>query len=99
MASYAELYDLRANSALRNKVAVACVVAAQAIAVEDAGTANHAKRLAWAKLVFEDPEREAVRMLSAVLAANATATPAQISGASDATIQGAVNNAVNVFAQ
>ena len=34
MATYSELFGLWSNSALRNKVAVACVVAAEAIRTE-----------------------------------------------------------------
>lgn len=98
MATYAELYDLRSDSALRNRVLVACAIAAEAIRIEDSGAANHAARLTWSKAVFADPNREAERMLWAVLAANKSATVAQITGASDATIQTAVNAAVNLFA-
>lgn len=98
MATYAELFDLRADSALRNRIAVACVVAAEAIRSEDAATANHANRLLWAKAVFANPVGEAERMLWAVLAANKALSEAQIKGASDAAVQTAVNAAVNVFA-
>lgn len=98
MATYQELYDLGSNSALRNRIAVACLIAAEAIRNEAAGTANHAARLVWAKAVFSGPESVATAMLMAVLAQNAAATVAQITGATDATIQIAVGNAVNVFA-
>jgi hypothetical protein len=97
MATYAELFNLRSDSALRNKIAVACCVASEAIRVEDSGTANHAGRLTWARGVFADPNRESERMLMAVLAQNRTFTVAEITGAADADIQTAVNNAVNVF--
>lgn len=98
MATYAEIYSLRSNDALRTRVGVACMVAAEAIRTEDGGTANHANRLKWAKRVFEQPEDESVRMLWAVLIQNISATVAQITSATDGTIQTAVNNAVNVFA-
>ena len=98
MATYTELYDLRANSALKNKIAVACILAAEAIRTEAAATPNNANRLVWAKAVFADPDREAGRMLMAVLAQNSGFTVAQITGATDASIQTAVNNGVNVFA-
>lgn len=98
MATYAELYDLRSNSALRNKIAVACVIAAEAIRTEDGGTANHANRLLWAKGAFANPDFEAGRIMTAVLAQNASATVAQITSATDATILTAVQNAINVFA-
>ncbi len=98
MATYSELYDLFANSALRNRVAVACLVAADTIRGEAPATPNHTARLAWAKLVFERPEDTAAAMTKAVLAANRTLTTGQITNASDAGIQTAVDNAVNLFA-
>jgi len=98
MATYSELFDLRSNSALKNKITVACVIASESIRTEDPGTANHAARLAWAKAVFAAPEAEAERMFMAVLAQNAAATVAAITGATDAAIQTAVDAAVNVFA-
>ena len=98
MATYQELFDLRSNDALRNKISVACIMAAEAIRTEDPGTANHANRLVWAKAVFADPNGEANRMLMAVLAQNAGFTVAQITGAADSVIQSAVNDAVDVFA-
>jgi len=48
MATYTELYDLRTDSALRNRVAVACVVAAETVRLESPSVENHANRLAWA---------------------------------------------------
>jgi hypothetical protein len=98
MATYAELFDLKSNTAFKNKIAVACIVAAEAIRNELTSVANHANRLVWAASVFKTPEVESERMLWAVLAANKSATTAQITGATDATIQTAVDNAVNVFA-
>lgn len=98
MATYQELYDLYSNAALRNRVSVACVVAADAIRQEDAGVANHAARLAWAKQVFIAPDATAESMLKAVLAANKALSVAQITGAADAALQTAVSNAVNIFA-
>ena len=98
MATYQELFDLRSNDALRNKVAVACIVASEAIRTEAVNTTNHAARLVWAKAVFQNPNSESERMLWAILAQNAALTVSQITTASDASIQTAVNNAVNVFA-
>lgn len=98
MATYVELYALQNDSTLRNRVRVACLIAAEAVMAEDAGTANHANRLLWAKSVFEYPAVEAERMLMAALAANNAATVAQITGATDAQLQTVVNNHVNLFA-
>lgn len=95
MATYAELFELRVNSELKNKITVAIIVAAESIRSETTPTAP---RLAWAKGAFENPAAEADRMMMAILAANKDATPAAITGAADAAIQTQVDEAVNVFA-
>lgn len=98
MATYAELITASTDSTLRDKIRVACVVAAEAVRTEAANVPNHTERLKWAQKVFQDPSIEALRMTWAVLAQNRTATLAQITGASDAAVQTAVDAAVNVFA-
>lgn len=98
MATYKELYDLASNSELRNRVTIACTLAAYAINGEDAATANHANRLIWAARVFASPGAEADRMYPVILAANAAATVAQITGATDAAILTAVQGVINLFA-
>lgn len=98
MATYAELLTAYADAPLRDKIRVACVVAAETIRTELASVANHTERLKWALRVFADPAAEADRMAWAVLAQNRSATLAQITGASDASVQTAVDAAVNVFA-
>jgi hypothetical protein len=99
MATYPELYDLWSNSALLNKVTVACLVAAEAVRVEDPATPNHAVRLAWAKAVFTDPIPAGKQMFMAVLAGNAALTTAQILNAPDTAIQTKVSAAVPLFAE
>lgn len=98
MATYEELFDLNANDTLNNRVVVACVIAAESIRSEDAGTTNHANRLLWAADVLQDPKGESRRMLWAVLAQNSSNSVAQITGATDAQLQTAVNEAVDLFA-
>lgn len=98
MATYIEIFDLASNAALRNRVTIACLVAAQAVVVENASTTNHANRLLWAKDVFVDPLGMGQKMLMACLAANAGLTVAQITSAADAALLTAVQNAINVFA-
>ena len=98
MATYAELEDRFNDPALKTKVRVAVIVAAQTIFEEDPGTTNHANRLLWAKRAYEQTEAEALTMLKAVLAANKDATTGQIDGASDATVQSAVDAVVDLFA-
>jgi len=98
MATYAELLTASVDAPLNDKIRVACVVAAETVRTEPAATANHVERVKWAQKVFHDPNSEASRMIWAVLAQNRAATLAQITGASDATVQTAVDAAVNVFA-
>lgn len=98
MATYAELLQATENAALYNKIRIAVLLSAEIVRLEAVGTANHANRLLWAKAVFLNPDAEAKRMVNAVIAQNAAVTLAQITGASDSTVQTAVNAAVDVFA-
>ncbi len=98
MATYAELLTAAATDALRQKVRVACIIAAETVRSEADATPNHANRMLWAKAVFMNPEAEGNRMLWAVLAQNKAATLAVILAASDAVVQTNVDAAVNVFA-
>lgn len=98
MATYEELFGLHNNSALKNRVVAAVVIAAETVMNEDGGTANHANRLIWAKAVFANPNTEAGRMFWSVLAANSAASVATITGATDAAIQTNVNDHIDLFA-
>lgn len=98
MATYDELLTAAEHAGLRNHIRVACFIAAEAIRTEVGTTTNHANRMIWAKSVFGNPGAESERMLWAVLAQNKAATLAQITGATDALVQSAVNAAVDVFA-
>ena len=98
MATYTELFGLKNESAVINKVVVACVVAANAIKDEEVSTPNHDNRLAWAAGVFQNPWTEAGCMYWAILAANKDSTVGQIQGASDSAIQTQVDAHVDLFA-
>ncbi len=99
MATYAEILTASANDALRQKILVACVLAAEKVRIEVAANVpNHAARLAWAKATYANPEQAQKGMIMAVLAQNSTFTLAQIIGATDAVVQTAVDAAVDVFA-
>ena len=98
MATYNEIYSLHNNSELKNKVTVACIVAAEGIMAEEGTVDNHANRLIWASSVFQNPQSEATRMYWAVLAANNTTDVGTITGATDATIQTNVDDHVDLFA-
>lgn len=92
MATYLELYALRSNSELQDKVAVAAVKKAQSLI--DAASPT-AAQVAWAKEAIESPRDKALALLNYVLAANSTLSVAQIQGATDAAIQTNVNAAVD----
>lgn len=92
MATYTELFNLRSSSDLRNKIAVAAVVKAQAIIDLASPTAG---QIQWAEQAIADPVSKADALMHYVIAANKTATVAQILSASDATIQTNVDAAVN----
>jgi len=99
MATYQDLFDLRANTLLRNRIDEACDVAADTIRAEDAATTNHTARLAWAKYVLSSPIEAANGMLRIILAANKALSISTILGATDAALQTQVDAAVNLFAQ
>lgn len=98
MATYKELYSLWHESDLKNKVAVAVVVAAETIQDEVDTTPNHANRLVWAREALESTTSKTDPMYRIILAENKDMTVAQILGASDTAIQNAVNGAVDLFA-
>lgn len=99
MATYSELYQLaQQDAALRNRCAVAVVVAAEAIRTEAGATPNHANRLVWAADALARPAYWGERMLWAALAQNRALTVAQIQGATDAGLQTAIQNTIDLFA-
>lgn len=91
MATYTELRTLFGEDALRYKVRVAVIIAAQAQLVANPG--SPAGR-AWALAVIDNPAEWGDKVLLTVLAANKAATVAQITGATDAAIQTAVDAVV-----
>lgn len=98
MAAYVDLFALKNNSVLQDRILVAVAVAAEMIRTDESPPANEDQRLAWAGQAMLDPKAEAQRMLWAVLAANKDATTAQILDADDATLQSKVDDAVDLFA-
>ena len=98
MASYLELWTFAQNTPLLERVSMACIVAAQAIITESEDTPNHANRKAWAAATLRNPTGMAPAILWSVLAANKAMTTEQITNATDAAIQTAVNNSIDLFA-
>ena len=62
MATYTELFTLSENGTLLQRVAVACVIQANAIRQESNGT-NLANRQRWAREVLNDPVAKGRQML------------------------------------
>jgi len=98
MASYLELFTLKNDSDLQDRILVATVVAAEAIRTDADPPANQVQREAWARQALLDPVTESRRMLWAVLAANKSATTASILAVEDTVLQGSVNAVVDLFA-
>ncbi len=94
----AEMQGLFADATLLPKIQAAIVIAADGIRTEATSTANHAARVMWARSALADATTvTAAIILRGVLAQNAGATTGQVTGATDATIQTAVNAAINLF--
>lgn len=94
MATYAELYDLRADSDLRNRIAVAVTIKAQSLIDGESPTAAE---IAWANDAIRDPEGKAATLQNYVLAAHKNATVQQVQSASDTAVQNSVNKAVDAL--
>lgn len=101
MATYGETRNLFDNSALRNKIGTAVIVAAQNILTE---ITPAVKRKAWAAKAFADPNREAKRSMMSVLAANISTPLATIMEiitndniANNDILQGHVDAAIDLF--
>ena len=94
MATYEELFDLRSNSALKNKITVAVVKKAQALL--DGATPSIAQ-VTWAKEAINNPIGKAESLMNYVLAANSASDVSTILGATDTAIQNNVDAAVDVI--
>lgn len=102
MATYSELLDIYSTPIgdnLKKRVRIAVVVAVDVVRKEPTTTPNHAARLLWAKNVLSAPDVEVQKMLWAVLAQNREFTVVQITQADDATVQAAVNGAIDLLAE
>lgn len=92
MATYQEIFDLKSNNSLRNKIAVAVVIKAGVLIDKTPPSAND---IAWANNAIHDPLAMAEKIMNYVLAANKSATVAQINAATDSAIQTNVDAAVD----
>ena len=98
MATYSELEDLFGDPTLTAKCRVALIIAAQTVFDEDPATANHANRVIWARAVLSDTEPRVNAAVRAILAANASASVAQIQGATDTSVQANIDAIIDLFA-
>lgn len=92
MATYLEIFALRNDSNLQDKVAVAVVKKAQLLLDAASPTAS---QVTWSLAAIENPKSKADGLLNYVLAKNSAATSAQILAVDDATLQTAINAAVD----
>lgn len=101
MATYLELLALSSNVDLLKRAQIAVFVAADQVRLDSANSpapTNQAERLRWAAKALNAPQGEAQRALFCILAQNRALTVAQISGASDAALQTAVQDAIDLLA-
>jgi len=98
MATYLELFTLRGNPNLRQRIGVALSISANEIGNEQTQTKGHPQRVAWAQEAVSRLDQEAVKALRILLARNESRTVAQITGASDAAIQADVDAIIGVLA-
>lgn len=94
MATYLELFQLRANSDLQDRAAVAVTKKAQTLLDLPTPTAA---QVAWALAAIEAPKSKAAALLNYILAANSSATVGQITGATDANLQSQLSAAVDAI--
>lgn len=98
MASFAELVTASSNATLVEKIKIATLVAADKIRLEASSVPDHQSRMRWALRVFSAADAETTKMIWPVLVQNRTFTASQIAGADDASVQAAVDAAVNLMA-
>lgn len=96
MATYEELHALRGNSAavpLMQKIAVALCIKANTLAKATPTTVQKE----WAKAALQTPEAYVELVLNYILAEYSAVAVGAITGASDASVQTAVNAAVDTL--
>jgi len=84
------------DSALLDQIAGACISCSYDIDNEDAGTANHANRVAWSLKVKTNPYQEASKFLHAICS-NATIAAA-LPNAVDSDVKYVVASNINTYA-
>lgn len=90
----ANIFGTTGFAELLNKITVAVAIKADSIINE---ASPSAPRIAWAQLAIEDPRQEAKNFIWGVIAANESATVAQILGASDNSIRTNVDDYIDIL--
>lgn len=98
MATYEEIAQLYAQSALKPEITAAIGQAANNVVFEDPLTPNHTERYNWAAKATQNADTEAERFIMPVLTINNALTVTEILDLDDATIQGNVDLFIDVFA-
>lgn len=96
MATYSELRAIIGSSAgddLKKKIEVAIAIKAQTL-IDGTPTAG---QKAWAQEALDSPASKVQGIMNYMIAANNSATVAQITGATDATVQSNCNAAVDAL--
>lgn len=93
MATYIDLYALVNDDTLRQRIAVAIIVAANDIveALGQTGPYDTVNARLWARYALDRPLDEARKAANLILAKNNEASVAQITGATDVQVQAQVN--------
>lgn len=94
MAEYKDLVDLDTNSDFRDKVKIAVTIKAEGLLTKVTPSTDE---VTWAAKSLVSPVETADNIVRFVIAANNTATTAQILGASDAAIQANVDTAADAL--
>jgi hypothetical protein len=98
MATLLELYNIRANSSLQNRIVQGAMLVAQEIIDEAPATTNHVNRVKWAVAVMKAPDGWGDILLRVLVAKNPTLTIVQLTGVTDEALLTALRTVVNTFA-
>lgn len=97
MATYNEIHNALTGQAfneLRNRIWVGCLVKAKAVLADAQSPAG---RVTWAKGVFSETDSEAELLTRNLIGGSVAQSIATLAAVNDATVQTAVNNAVDVL--
>lgn len=94
MAEYIELYDVRANTTLMNRLTVASMISAQRLIDKVTPTVDE---INFATDVLANPDNTAGSVMNYVIGKNNTSSISQILTASDTVLQSQVDTAIDAI--